>query len=324
MANPSLLPNRKLSLNHSPSPNLRQLPSRQQASQNWLANPELQPNLLRQHQGLSLSVPPLVQQQDQAVRSVDKSLKSSPALEHLLGLEHRHDQEQVLAPAPPLQFVRGCHHAQVQHRANQPRHRDQHHARNWSASRFRGGLAPLQGPNVPAQAFLSAREVQVAPTPQAAQAGQGPPHALEATPWNWSENQSDAMEGQQEERVQRHQHDQAHPHVQGCQVACANRWHPASLCSSKSQSVVPPHLHHDDPMIRQAVLEKPQQRRHRLPAPLHQQHRAVLASDQVLPEANVVPDVPTGTTAPSWRHCGVVRPRSSVKKFTSLVKMTMH
>ena len=119
--------------------------------------------------------------------------------------------------------------------------------------------------------------------------------------------------------------------AQPCPLACANRLHPASSCSSRNPQDVQVFPHRDGPTAplspREETVRKQlrlsrarRQRRHRRRLP-----QGVLEAsgpEQGL-EGSVAPDVPTGMTAPSWMRCATVRRRSSVKKSTSSGRTTI-
>ena len=119
--------------------------------------------------------------------------------------------------------------------------------------------------------------------------------------------------------------------VLACRAACASQWLPGSSCSCKSPVVALVHRRHDaptDPRSRLGPL-RDLLGRPRLPwlglprLPLQLQHPAVRDTDQhQAPVDNAGQGVPIGMTAPSWKHCGVVRLRSSARRCTSLARTT--
>lgn len=180
----------------------------------------------------------------------------------------------------------------------------------------------LELPCVPAQACPNAKGGLHVLVPLHEPGNPAHPAALLETHSNWLASQSVAT-ARQELDAQDRQHDPGPPHDLACPVACANRWPPASSCSSKSPLVVR-QLHYPVVPTLPIGLRKPPEQ------PLLQwrgqqtpQHPGDQDFVPVLPVANDAKGAPIGTTVPSSRHYAVARLKNNGKKSTSLARTTM-
>ena len=153
-----------------------------------------------------------------------------------------------------------------------------------------------------------------------------------ATPWSWLGNQFAVMAAATAVM-------QAGPAVDSaaallaiglpCHQVCANRSHLVSSCSCRSLRVVRRFLHHvvlmEPPSALVVMVPRPHHPPLGRPLRLRPMHRddpdSVRAQAQA---ASAVPVVPTGMTAPSWKHSATARHRSSARRFTSSVRTMIH
>lgn len=224
---------------------------------------------------------------------------------------------------------------------------------NWSAAPNPGGQRDLQ-PDKAQDPALQDRLSALAPVRQGVSGtcpkGRPEPNVLErprgpgqvqavplapvATRSNSSASRSAEMAAATEVRVavlQGEHAPQGAVTVQPCPLACANRLHPASSCSSRNHQDVQVFPRRDGPTAplspREETVQKQlrrsrarRQRRHRRRLP---QGVLEASGPELGLEGNVAPDVPTGMTAPSWMRCATVHRRSSVKKSTSSGRTTI-
>ena len=239
--------------------------------------------------------------QSDRVRPRAKTLKSCPVLGLRPVLEHHHAWEHRPKPAPP--------HARL-------------HDLNSSANQSLAVQEVLELPCVPAQECPNAKGGLHVLVPLHEPGNPAhPPGPLE-THSNWLVSQSGAT-ARPELDDQDRQHDPGPPHDLACPAACANRWRPASSCSSKSPLVVRQLQHPVVPTPPIGPRKPLEQLRLQWHGPLHPQHPGDQDSVPVLPVANDAQGAPIGTTVPSSRHYAVARLKNNGKKSTSLARTTM-
>ena len=266
-----------------------------------------QPQPLRahpQHQRRSRHHPDrhhvLVPPQSDRVRPRAKTLKSCPVLGLRPVLEHQHAWEHRPKPAPP--------HARL-------------HDLNSSANQSLAVQEVLELPCVPAQECPNAKGGLHVLVPLHEPGNPAhPPGPLE-THSNWLVSQSGAT-ARPELDDQDRQHDPGLPHDLACPVACANRWRPASSCSSKSPLVVRQLQHPVVPTLLIGPRKPPELPLLQWRGLQHPQHPGDQDSVPVLPVANDAQGAPIGTTVPSSRHCAAARLKNKGKKSISLARTT--